>query len=103
MVSSKPPFWVWALLVAAVFGVSSAGTLLQQIDLDPLLKASWRLQLTAVVLLPFAVFQWRQQPEDVKARMFEPRTLGILSLSGLALALQFGAWVASLKYTTLTH
>ena len=103
MVSSKPPVWVWALLVAAVFGVSSAGTLLQQIDLDPLLKASWRLQLTAVVLLPFAVFQWRQQPDDIKAKMFEPRTLAILSVSGLALALHFGAWVASLKYTTLTH
>lgn len=103
MSSSKPPLWVWALLVAAVFGVSSAGTLLQQIDLDPLLKASWRLQLTAVVLFPFAIVQWRQQPDDVKAKMFERRTVGILSLSGVALALHFGAWVASLKYTTLTH
>ena len=35
--------------------------------------------------------------------MFERRTLGILALSGLALALHFGSWVASLKYTTLTH
>lgn len=103
MVTAKPPLWVWVLLVAAIFGVSSAGTLLQQIELDPLLKASWRLQLTAVVLLPFAIVQWRQQPSQVKAQMFEKRTLAILALSGLALALHFGAWVASLKYTTLTH
>ena len=103
MSQTKPPAWVWGLLVAAVFGVSSAGTLLQQIDLDPLLKASWRLQLTSVVLFPFAIWQWRQQPEAVKQQMFERRTLGILALSGLALALHFGSWVASLKYTTLTH
>ena len=103
MNQTKPPAWVWGLLVAAVFGVSSAGTLLQQIDLDPLLKASWRLQLTSVVLFPFAIWQWRQQPEAIKQQMFERRTLGILALSGLALALHFGSWVASLKYTTLTH
>lgn len=103
MATAKPPLWVWMLLVAAIFGVSSAGTLLQQIDLDPLLKASWRLQLTAVVLFPFAIVQWRQQPSEIKAQMFEKRTLAILALSGLALALHFGAWVASLKYTTLTH
>jgi hypothetical protein len=38
MTTAKPPLWVWVLLVAAIFGVSSAGTLLQQIELDPLLK-----------------------------------------------------------------
>ena len=103
MSQTKPPTWVWGLLIAAVLGVSSAGTLLQQIDLDPLLKASWRLQLTSLVLFPFAIWQWRQQPEAIKQQMFERRTLGILALSGLALALHFGSWVASLKYTTLTH
>jgi drug/metabolite transporter (DMT)-like permease len=103
MATTKPPVWVWALLIAAVFGVSSAGTLLQQIELDPLLKASWRLQLTAIVLFPFAAVQWLQQSDEIKAKMVEKRTLIILVLSGVALALHFGAWVASLKYTTLTH
>lgn len=103
MHQGKAPIWVWVLLIAALFGVSSAGTLLQQISLDPMLKASWRLQLTAVVLLPFAAVQWRQQSSEVKAKMFEGRTLGILALSGVALALHFGFWVASLKHTTLTH
>ena len=49
------PAWVWALLVCAVFGVSSAGALFQQVDeIPPLLRASWRLQLTSLVLAPFA-------------------------------------------------
>lgn len=35
--------------------------------------------------------------------MFEQKTLIILSLSGCALALHFGSWVASLDATSLTH
>ena len=46
---SNTPKWVWLLLTAAVFGVSSAGALFQQVDdVPPLLRASWRLQLTAI-------------------------------------------------------
>ena len=52
------PNWVWMLLVAAIFGVSSAGALFQQVDdVPPLLRASWRLQLTSVVLAPLALMQ----------------------------------------------
>ena len=62
MNSPKPPLWVWGLLVAAVCGVSSAGALFQHVDtVPPLLRASWRLQLTSIVLAPFFVYQWRQQ------------------------------------------
>ena len=102
--SPKAPLWVWGLLVAAVCGVSSAGALFQHVDsVPPLLRASWRLQLTSLVLAPFFIFQWIQQNDSVKSRMFEQKTLIILSLSGCALALHFGSWVASLDATSLTH
>ncbi len=105
MVSSpKTPVWVWVLLVGAVMGVSSAGALFQHVDaVPPLLRASWRLQLTSVVLAPLFIYQWLQQTSEVKSRMFEQKTLAILGASGLALALHFGAWVASLDHTSLTH
>lgn len=102
--SPKAPLWVWGLLVAAVCGVSSAGALFQHVDsVPPLLRASWRLQLTSLVLAPFFIFQWRQQDSLIKSRMFERKTVLIISLSGCALALHFGAWVASLDATSLTH
>ena len=102
--SPNTPFWVWGLLVAAVCGVSSAGALFQHVDsVPPLLRASWRLQLTSVVLMPFFVYQWIQQESEIRQKMFEKNTVLILLGSGLALALHFGSWVASLDSTSLTH
>lgn len=102
--SPNTPFWVWGLLVAAVCGVSSAGALFQHVDsVPPLLRASWRLQLTSVVLAPFFVYQWIQQETEIRQKMFEKNTVLILLGSGLALALHFGSWVASLDSTSLTH
>ena len=104
MESPKTPFWVWGLLIAAVCGVSSAGALFQHVDtVPPLLRASWRLQLTSLVLAPLFVYQWRQQESMIKSRMFEQRTILIIAASGCALALHFGSWVASLDATSLTH
>lgn len=98
------PTWVWFLLTGAVLGVSSAGALFQQVDeVPPLLRASWRLQLTTLVLAPFAVLQWRQSSSEIKSQMFQRNTILWLFGGGLALALHFGSWVASLDQTSLTH
>lgn len=98
------PKWVWILLIGAVFGVSSAGALFQQVDeVPPLLRASWRLQLTTLVLAPFALIQWRNTGSEVKSQMFQRNTILWLIGGGLALALHFGSWVASLDKTSLTH
>ena len=43
------PNWVWLLLVGAVFGVSSAGTIFQQVTMFLHCRASWRLQLTSSI------------------------------------------------------
>lgn len=98
------PNWVWMLLVAAIFGVSSAGALFQQVDdVPPLLRASWRLQLTSVVLAPLALVQWKSHGYSLKSRFMERKTILWLLAGGVFLALHFGAWVASLDETSLTH
>lgn len=104
MSPTSTPRWVWGLLVAAVIGVSSAGALFQHVDaVPPLLRASWRLQLTSLVLLPLFMYQWVTIEADVAQRFWTRKTWLLLSASGLALAAHFGAWVASLDETTLTH
>lgn len=101
---SNTPKWVWLLLTAAVFGVSSAGALFQQVDdVPPLLRASWRLQLTAIILAPMAFVQWNIHKEQIKDKMYQSNTIKWLVASGFFLALHFGAWVASLDETSLTH
>ena len=98
------PTWVWILLTGAVLGVSSAGALFQQVDeIPPILRASWRLQLTTLVLAPFALLQWSQTSSEIRTKMFQKNTLLWLFGGGLALALHFGTWVASLDQTSLTH
>ena len=104
MSATSTPRWVWGLLAAAVVGVSSAGALFQHVDaVPPLLRASWRLQLTSLVLLPLFIYQWVGTASDVRQEVRSPRALLLLAASGIALAAHFGAWVASLDETTLTH
>lgn len=104
MSPSPTPRWVWGLLVAAVFGVSSAGALFQHVDaVPPLLRASWRLQLTSLVLLPLFLMQWRGLDDETKRRYSAWPTQRLMLLSGVALAAHFGTWVASLDQTSLTH
>ena len=101
---NRTPPHVWGLLAAGVVGVSSAGAILSHVDsIPPLMRASWRLQITVLMLLPFAIIQYRQMSVEQKSRMTEKRTLWILFGSGLALAAHFGTWVTSLDHTSLAH
>ena len=98
------PAHVWLVLGVAICGVSSAGAIFTHVDeIPPLLRASWRLQLTALILSPFALFQYSSTESDVKSKLFESSTLKIIVASGIFLALHFGFWVTSLDYTSLTH
>ena len=75
---TRTPPLVWGLLVAGVIGVSSAGAILSHVDsIPPLMRASWRLQITVLMLLPFAIWQYRQMDSNAKTRMFEKRTISV--------------------------
>ncbi len=91
------PTWVWIVLAFAIVGVSSAGTLFQQVsEVPPILRASWRLQSTSVLLIPFAVWEWKTCVQSIRNRCFERDTLAILVASSIAVAAHFGLWVVSL-------
>ena len=101
---SRTPPLVWGLLVAGVLGVSSAGAILSHVDsIPPLMRASWRLQITVLMLLPFAIWQYREMDSVSRSRLTERKTVLIILGSGLALAAHFGTWVTSLDHTSLAH
>jgi drug/metabolite transporter (DMT)-like permease len=101
---SRTPPLVWGLLVAGVLGVSSAGAILSHVDsIPPLMRASWRLQITVLMLLPFAIWQYREMDLSSRSRLTEKKTLLIILGSGVALAAHFGTWVSSLDHTSLAH
>jgi len=104
MSQQQVPVRIWLLLGCAVLGVSSAGALFQHVDqIPPLLRASWRLQLTALLLAPFALMQWMNAEASLKVKYKQASTIKIIILSGVFLAAHFGTWVASLDATSLTH
>ena len=98
------PAHVWLVLSVAICGVSSAGAIFTHVDdIPPLLRASWRLQLTALILAPLALWQFNSIDVETKSKLFEMSTGKIILASGAFLALHFGFWVTSLDYTSLTH
>ena len=104
MSGSSVPTFVWAVLGIGILGVSSAGAIFTHVDeIPPLLRASWRLQLTALLLAPLALWQWFATEKVIKIRVLEPKNLIIIIGSGFFLALHFGFWVSSLDHTSLTH
>ena len=104
MSSGTVPAHVWLVLSVAICGVSSAGAIFTHVDdIPPLLRASWRLQLTALILAPLALWQFNQIDSEIQSKLFDVSTAKIIVASGIFLALHFGFWVTSLDYTSLTH
>ena len=99
-VQVSTPRSAWMLLFVALFAVSSAGAVLQSMtEIPPILRASWRMQGTALVLLPGFIFQLSK----VDRSIFTMRDFVIIFISSIFLAAHFGSWVWSLDHTSLVH
>ena len=97
---SAAPLGAWVLLGVALLAVSSAGAVLQAMDeIPPVLRASWRMQGTALVLLPGFVYQLRKMDRST----LTSRDWQIMLASSVFLAIHFGSWVWSLDHTSLIH
>lgn len=83
-------------LVAGVLAVSSAAVLIRLADVPALAMASWRTGVAALLFLPLA---WAMHRKALLG--MGGRTWGLLTLSGLGLALHFAFWIASLGYTSV--
>jgi len=102
-----PPTFAWLILAASVLAVSSAGAVFQLIsEVSPILRASWRLQATSVILLPpfiYQVVKLRKNDPQTFSRLGEKDVLLAIIGSSICLWIHFGSWVWSLDHTSLTH
>jgi drug/metabolite transporter (DMT)-like permease len=89
----RSPFLV--LTLAVVF-VSFGSIFVRLAEAPPLAVAFYRVALASLVLLPFVHGQARRS-----WRTLGPKRLALLAVSGLALALHFAAWIASLSHTSV--
>jgi len=79
-----------------VVAVSWAAPLIRFAQAPSLAISAWRLVFAAVPLLALAVLRGRAELSSLSLR-----TWGWLGGAGLALALHFATWIASLQYTTV--
>jgi len=97
---------LWILLTFSIISISSAGAVFQLMDdVPPLLRASWRFQLTTLMMAPLCFIQYRgaRQDQTFMSNLMSQETRYILFGSGISLGLHMGAWVWSLDNTSLTH
>jgi len=92
--SSTKPYWVLAF---SLLGISFAGPLVRLSTADPVAIAVWRLGFSLIIVAAFLVAtgEWR----DWK-RITGPE-LAFAAAGGVALALHFWAWNASIHLTTI--
>ena len=97
---SGTPAGAWLLLGVAVLAVSSAGIVLQEMsEVPPLLRASWRMQGSALVLLPGFAYQLSKMERP----WLNSSDAQLMLASSAFLAMHFGSWVWSLDHTSLVH
>ncbi len=83
-----------AMLLFAVFCMSTAIIFLKKSALSPAAVSGYRLVGAALLMTPLFVSRWRRHRET-----FSPRSLRYCLLPGLALALHFISWVVGLRLT----
>jgi drug/metabolite transporter (DMT)-like permease len=85
------------VLAVALLGISFAGPLVRLSAADPLAIAVWRLGFSLLIVAAFLAYtgEWRQW------RRLSGRDAAIALASGVALALHFWAWNASIHLTTI--
>jgi drug/metabolite transporter (DMT)-like permease len=86
----------WVTLSLAVLFVSFGAILVRLAAAPPLAVSFYRVALASLLLLPFAAREARTSWPALGSR----RRLLLLA-AGLALALHFATWIASLSYTTV--
>jgi len=86
----------WVTLSLAVLFVSFGSILVRVASAPPLAVAFYRVAIASLLLLPFASRAARRSwpALDVRRRL-------LLVAAGMALALHFATWIASLSYTTI--
>jgi drug/metabolite transporter (DMT)-like permease len=96
--ATKPKFPPQLVLLLGIFAVASSSLLIRfaQREVDSLVIAAYRMALSGLILLPFAIPRY-----SAELRRLGRAEFWLAALSGLLLALHFATWILSLEYTTV--
>jgi drug/metabolite transporter (DMT)-like permease len=86
----------YLVLAVGVLAVSFAALFIKLADAPPLVIAAFRLCLASLALVPLS---WRHLRTEMPR--LDRRDVRFMLLAGLALAVHFGLWITSLRYTSV--
>src|SRR5947208_5244443 len=89
-----PPTADLSLLVVGLVAVSTSGPIITATAAPALAIAFWRNALATGVLVPLTLVRHRAEVARLR-----PRERWLAAAAGVFLALHFGTWVPSLRYT----
>jgi len=84
------------LLAIGVIAVSFAALFIKLAEAPALVIAAYRLCLASLVLIPIG---WRQTRRELSGLVW--REILLIVFAGVCLAVHFGLWITSLKYTSV--
>lgn len=91
---------VYLSLIVGVVAVSFAAIFIRLADAPPLVIASYRLTIAAVVMAGLGAGSWLRSGRVAPTRLTRKDVL-LLGVSSASLALHFWAWILSLEYTSV--
>lgn len=94
----KSPIYLYSALVIGVLSLSTSAIFVKLAAAPSAITAFYRLFITAVILLPFLLFNKNNRQEI--ARLSKKQWL-LGTLSGLFLAVHYVLWFESLRYTSV--
>ncbi|CAM6124210.1 unnamed protein product [Calypogeia fissa] len=98
------PWLIWPVLVISiVVGGMSGPVTVALIMAAPISCAGWRHQVSALVMLPFFIFQWRKLQKCDRSKACSIQSLGLFFLSGLFLSGECGFYLLALNHTSMIH
>ncbi|HZS46035.1 MAG TPA: DMT family transporter [Blastocatellia bacterium] len=92
---------VYPALALAIVGISFASIFIKHLELDsvpPLVIAGYRLLFSVVILIIPTIAYHRKE-----LTVLSGKDWALLTLSGLCLAVHFGAWTFSIKYISIAR
>lgn len=90
-----------ALLVIAILAISSSAVLVRWAEAPAVSLSFWRTAVGALVLAPMARWSATPGPRSAHAGSSPAIPWGPIVLAGLALAVHFATWLASLELTSV--
>lgn len=101
----KYPFWVWLLALIALINSGFLGPFYLMVDANKIVKAGWRQLMTAFLMIPLAVYEYKRGDGGLYQRKV---LLDLHVIKKIVVAAFFhGIWTItfaySINYTSMAH